>query len=100
MKLLVCISLLIGLLAVGGNTLAATQGEQLVAANKCGLCHGAKTAPKELQFAAFAAKYKGQADATATLVNLLKTGGANDHPKVKASDADLAAIAAVVLSSK
>ena len=31
---------------------------------------------------------------------MLKTGGADDHKKVAASDADLKAVVAVVLSSK
>ena len=31
---------------------------------------------------------------------MLKTGGTEDHKKVAASDADLKAIAAIVLSSK
>ena len=31
---------------------------------------------------------------------MLKTGGSEDHKKVAASDADLKAVAAVVLSSK
>ena len=36
----------------------------------------------------------------AKIVTMLKTGGAEDHKKVAASDADLKAVAAVVLSSK
>jgi hypothetical protein len=34
------------------------------------------------------------------LVTMLKTGGPDDHRKVAASDADLKAIAAIVLASK
>ena len=50
--------------------------------------------------ASLAAKYKGDAGAEAKLVNVLKTGGADDHNKVEASDADLKAIVAIVLSAK
>lgn len=44
-----------------------------------------------------AAKYKGQKDAEAAIVAKLKAGG-KEHPAVKASDADLAALAKWMLS--
>ena len=72
MKLVVCIAELVGNLALANGAHAAAQGEKLTAANKCGRCHSAKTAPKELTFSAIAEKYKGRADATARLVDLLK----------------------------
>ena len=50
--------------------------------------------------ASVAQKYKGDAGAEAKIVNMLKTGGADDHKKIAASDADLKAVAAIVLSSK
>ena len=40
------------------------------------------------------AEYKGDAAAEGKIVEMLKTGGAEDHKKVAASDADLKAIAA------
>lgn len=86
-------------MALAGTAYAGT-GEDLIASNKCVKCHTATTTKKGPSFASIAAKYKGQADAPAKLVELLKTGGADDHEKVKASDADLKAVAAVVLSSK
>lgn len=100
MKLTPCIAVLVGGLALAGAAHATGKGEKLIASNKCNICHAATKAPKELTFAAIAAKYKGQADATARLVDLLKTGGPADHDKVTASDADLKAIVAVVLATK
>jgi cytochrome c len=85
-------------LAIGGNASAGT-GEDLIASNKCGKCHTATTTKKGPSFASLAAKYKGDAAAPAKFAEMLKTGG-NDHDKVAASDADLKAIVAVVLSSK
>jgi cytochrome c len=81
-----------------GTSFAATP-EELIASNKCNKCHSATTTKKAPSFAAIAEKYKGQADAQDKLVNTLKTG-ANEHDKVAASDADLKAIAAFVLSAK
>lgn len=100
MRLSAGIAVIVCSLAQAGGVHAADQGERLIVANKCNRCHSAKTAPKELTFAAIAKKYKGQADATARLVDLLKSGGPDDHDKVAASDVDLKAIIAVVLSSK
>ncbi len=45
-------------------------------------------------------KLKGDPAAEAKIVEFLKTGGTEDHKKVVASDADLKAIAQIVLSSK
>jgi cytochrome c len=83
-------------LAWFATSFAATP-EELIASNKCNKCHSATTTKKAPSFAAIAEKYKGQADAQDKLVNTLKTG-ANEHDKVAASDADLKAIAAFVLS--
>jgi cytochrome c len=85
-------------LALGGNAYAGT-GEDLIASNKCNKCHTATTTKKGPSFASLAAKYNGDAAAPGKLAEMLKTG-ANDHDKVAASDADLKAIVAVVLSSK
>jgi len=89
----------IGLLATTGSAWAGT-GEDLIAANKCSKCHTATTTKKAPSFAAVAEKYKGKPEASAAIVEMLKTGGKDDHQKVAASDADLKAIAATVLSSK
>jgi len=86
-------------LAFGGSALAGA-AEDLIAANKCSKCHTETTTKKGPSWASLAEKYKGKPDAAAKLVEMLKTGGADDHNKVVASDADLKAIIAIVLSSK
>jgi cytochrome c len=98
MKLTIATAATVLALAIGGNASAGT-GEDLIAANKCGKCHTATTTKKGPSFASLATKYKGDAAAAAKFAEMLKTGG-NDHDKVAASDADLKAIVAVVLSSK
>jgi cytochrome c len=86
-------------LAMASAAVAASP-EELIAKNKCGRCHTAKTTAKAPSFAALAEKYKGQADASAKLVQTLKTGGSEAHDKLAASDAELKAVADFVLSSK
>lgn len=88
----------IAALAFSGAAWAGA-GEDLIAKEKCTKCHTEKTSKKGPSFASVAAKYKGDASATGNLVEMLKTGG-KDHDKVAASDADLKAAIAVVLSSK
>jgi cytochrome c551/c552 len=89
--------------AVAGLALSsmafAGAGEDLIAASKCNKCHTATTTKKAPSFASVAQKYKGDAAAPAKLAEMLKTGGM-EHDKVTASDADLKAAVAVVLSSK
>lgn len=87
------------LLAFAGHSWAGP-AETLIEANKCNKCHTATTTKKGPSWADIAAKYKGKADAEAKLVAMLKTGGADDHNKVTASDADLRAIVAIVLAAK
>ena len=78
----------------------AGPAEDIIAKDKCNKCHTATTTKKGPSWASVAEKYKGKADAEAKLVGMLKTGGADDHQKVVASDADLKAIVQIVLSSK
>jgi len=85
--------------ALAGPAVAGS-AEDIIAKEKCGKCHTATTTKKAPSWASLAEKYKGKADAEAKLVNHLKTGGADEHLKVAASDADLKAIVAIVLSSK
>jgi cytochrome c len=99
LPLSISFSITITSIALAGNAVAGP-AEDLIAANKCNKCHTAKTTKKGPSFASIAEKYKGQADASAKLVDLLKTGGTDNHDKVVASDADLKAIAAFVLSAK
>ncbi|HSC64864.1 MAG TPA: c-type cytochrome [Caldimonas sp.] len=85
--------------AFAGSALAGP-AEDIISKEKCGSCHTATTTKKGPSWASVAQKYKGDAGAEAKLVNMLKTGGSEDHKKVTASDADLKAVVAVVLSSK
>ena len=86
-------------LALSGLAFAGA-GEDVIAKEKCGSCHTATTTKKAPSFASVAQKYKGDAAAEGKIVAMLKTGGAIDHKKIAASDADLKAVAAVVLASK
>lgn len=99
MRLLLPTTLAAAALAFAGNALAGP-ADDLIAANKCSKCHTATTTKKAPSWASIAEKYKGDPGAEAKLVNMLKTGGSDDHNKVAASDADLKAIVAVVLASK
>lgn len=89
--------------AAAGPALAGS-AEDIIAAQKCSKCHTATTTKKAPSWASLAEKYKGNAGAEAKLITMLKTGGktsdGDDHKKVEASDADLKAIVAIVLSSK
>ena len=78
----------------------AGAAEDIIAKEKCSKCHTEKTTKKGPSWASVAEKYKGDAGAEAKIVVMLKTGGKDDHNVVKASDADLKAIAAIVLSTK
>lgn len=78
----------------------AGAAEDIIAKEKCSKCHTATTTKKGPSWASLAEKYKGDAGAEAKLVEVLKTGGKEDHNVVKASDADLKAIVQIVLSSK
>jgi cytochrome c len=84
---------------LSGNALAGA-AEDIIAKEKCSKCHTATTTKKGPSWASIAEKYKGKPDGEAKIVEMLKTGGADDHNKVAASDADLKAIAQIVLTSK
>jgi cytochrome c len=79
---------------------AFADAKDVIAKEKCASCHTATTTKKAPSWASIAEKYKGQPDAEAKIVQFLKTGGSEDHKKPAASDADLKAIAQIVLSSK
>ena len=99
MKLISTIAACSATLALSGVAFAGP-GEDIIAKEKCGSCHTATTTKKAPSFASVAQKYKGDAGAEAKIITMLKTGGADDHKKIAASDADLKAVAATVLSSK
>ena len=99
MKLQFALAAVLAAVAMSGPAVAGP-AEDIIAKDKCSKCHTATTTKKAPSWASIAEKYKGKADAEAKLVNVLKTGGPDDHNKVTASDADLKAIVAIVLSSK
>jgi cytochrome c len=106
MKLHVTIAATLATLAtmtLGGNAFAGS-AEDIIAAEKCSKCHTASTTKKGPSWASVATKYKGNPDAANKIFLQLKNGGKvgdeDDHKKVTASDADIKAIAAIVLSSK
>jgi cytochrome c len=89
--------------AIALSGAAYADADSVIAANKCGTCHTAKTTPKGPSWASIAEKFKGKPDAQATLVKVLKTGQTPDgeeHKKIEASDADLEAVVAKVLAAK
>jgi cytochrome c551/c552 len=107
MKLATAIAAAVATFAFAGAAVAGP-GEDLIDKEKCSKCHTAKTTKKGPSFADVAGKHKADAGAAAKLVAMLKTGvplsgsKAEDdqHKKVAASDADLQAAVAVILSSK
>jgi cytochrome c len=70
--------------------------EDLAKSNGCLNCHATDTKKAGPSFKEIAAKYKGKADAEATLVAKLKEG--KGHPAVKASEADNRSLVKWVLS--
>lgn len=89
--------------AASGGAWAAS-GEDIINAQKCTKCHTATTTKKGPSYASVAAKYKGKPDAAAILFKGLKAGGKmgdeDDHKKLEASDEDIKAVVAYVLSAK
>jgi cytochrome c len=89
--------------AIGGPAFAGS-AEDIIAKEKCSKCHTATTTKKGPSWASIAEKYKGNSEAANKIFLQLKNGGKvgeeEDHKKVEASDADIKAIAAIVLSSK
>ena len=82
----------------------AATGEEVIAAQKCNKCHTATTTKKGPSYASVAAKYKGNAGASAALFKGLKAGGKlgeeDDHKKLEVSDDEIRAVVAVVLAAK
>ena len=75
---------------------AAIAQEALAKSSGCLNCHAADTKKIGPSFKSVAEKYKGKADAEATLVAKLKNG--TGHPAQKASEDDLKSLVKWVLS--
>jgi len=75
---------------------AASAQEALAKSSGCLNCHAVDTKKMGPAFKDVAAKYKGKADAEATLT--AKVSGGKGHPAVKASPDDVASLVKWILS--
>ncbi|MFO1414113.1 MAG: cytochrome C' [Burkholderiales bacterium] len=91
-------TMLLTLAVAAGLTMAgaANAQEDLAKSSGCMTCHAIDAKKMGPSFKDIAAKYKGKADAQATLVANLKAG--KGHPAVKASDADTASLVKWILA--
>ena len=85
-----------GALAAGAGL--AQSGADVLKAKGCLNCHEANKKKVGPAYKDVAAKYKGDKDAEAKLVGMLKEG--KGHPKAAATDAELKAAVQHVLSTK
>ena len=103
MKLSIAIAAALATVALTAPAFAGS-AEDIIAKEKCNKCHTATTTKKGPSWASVAEKYKGNAEAPNKIFLQLKNGGKvgdeDDHKKIAASDADIKAVAAIVLSSK
>ena len=92
MKAIVIAAVTAAAIAASGVAMAS---EALAKSSGCMTCHDLATKKMGPSFKDIAAKYKGKADAEATLVGNLKA--AKGHPGVKSSEADTKALVAWIL---
>ncbi len=78
--------LALGFASTASAEVDAKAAQALVKAEKCAKCHDVEKDKKGPSFKSVAAKYKGKADADATLAKFLSTGP-NDHSVVSKGDA-------------
>jgi len=97
MKRSILISIAAASLVIGGAAAAAESGADLAKSKKCLTCHDVEKKKAGPAFKTTAEKYKGDKDASAKLVAALKE---SKHPKVVATDAELATLVEYVLSNK
>ena len=93
MKMMVMVAVVAAGLAATG---VANASEDLAKSSGCLTCHAVDTKKMGPSFKDIAAKYKGKADAQATLVATLKSG--KGHPAVKSSEADTATLVKWILA--
>ncbi len=91
-------TMLLTLAVAAGLTMAgaANAQEELAKSSGCLTCHAVDAKKMGPSFKDIAAKYKGKADAQATIVANLKAG--KGHPAVKTSDADTASLVKWILA--
>jgi cytochrome c len=91
-------SLIVAVIATAGIAFAGAASAQADLAQKnCGSCHALDTKKMGPSFKDIAAKYKGKADAEATLTAKLSAG--KDHPEVKAKPDDVKALVKWILAT-
>lgn len=79
----------------------AQASEELAKGKGCLACHSVDAKKMGPAFKEVSAKFKGKADAEATIAGVLKSGkstGGKTHPVAKASDDEMKALAKWVLS--
>jgi len=91
-SILIAVVVTIGL----ASAQAAIAQEALAKSSGCLNCHAVDTKKIGPSFKSVAEKYKGKADAEATLTAKLKSG--SGHPAVKASDDDVKSLVKWVLA--
>ena len=91
---LIAIAAVVSIALAGAG--AANAQEALAKSSGCMNCHAVDTKKAGPAFKEIAAKYKGKADAEATLTAKLMKG--EGHPAVKVSDADAKGLVKWVLS--
>ena len=84
--------------AVAAGAALAQSGPEVLKAKGCLNCHEMDKKKVGPAYKDVAAKYKGDKNAQATLLEKLKEG--KGHPKVAATDAELKAALGTVLSTK
>jgi cytochrome c len=95
MKLMMMAALTVAALAAAG-TAGAQDQSALAKSSGCLNCHDVDAKKMGPSLKSIAAKYKGNADAAATLA--AKVSGAKGHPEVKASPDDVKALVKWILA--
>lgn len=86
-------------LAMGAATVGSAQANEALAKDKCGKCHEMDKKKKGPSYKDTAAKYRGKADAEATMFKLT-TDPKGDHPEFQASPEDTKAVIKWILTLK
>ncbi len=90
--------LTMGLAGTAAAEVDAKAAQALAKAEKCTKCHDVEKDKKGPSFKSLAAKYKGKADAVATMTKFLQTGP-NDHAAIsKGDEAAIKNLAAWILA--
>jgi cytochrome c len=86
-------------LALGAPALGTAHANEALAKDKCGKCHEMEKKKKGPPYKESAAKFRGKADAEATMFKLV-TDPKGDHPEFPASPEDTKAVLKWILTIK